>query len=254
MPGSAESSFGRGGRKNLLKDEIIIYVGSFGSGKTEIAINHSLKELQNKNKAVIVDLDIVNPYFRSREIREDLKELGIKIIAPPGKFAMADIPLISPEIKGVIQDSGRILILDVGGDDVGARSLASFYPVLKDTNYQMNLVINPYRPFTKNYEEIKKMLQEIEVSSRLKVNGLVSNPNLGLETNIDLIIKGHKIVEEVSEKLNLPLNFLVIEQTIFQKIKDYPVIKDNFPCKIFLIKRFMELPWDKTTDHDQSFI
>jgi len=194
-----------------LKDEIIIYVGSFGSGKTEIAINHSLKELQNKNKAVIVDLDIVNPYFRSREIREDLKELGI---APPGKFAMADIPLISPEIKGVIQDSGRILILDVGGDDVGARSLASFYPVLKDTNYQMNLVINPYRPFTKNYEEIKKMLQEIEVSSRLKVNG-------GLETNIDLIIKGHKIVEEVSEKLNLPLNFLVIEQTIFQKIKDY---------------------------------
>jgi hypothetical protein len=248
MPGSAESSFGRGGGKNLLKDEIIIYVGSFGSGKTEIAINHSLKELQNKNKAVIVDLDIVNPYFRSREIREELKELGIKVIAPPGKFAMADIPLISPEIKGAIQDSGRILILDVGGDDIGARSLASFYPILKNTNYQMNLVINPYRPFTKNYEEIKKMLQEIEVSSRLKVNCLISNPNLGDKTDIDLVIKGHKITEEVSEKLSLPINFFVIEQTVFQKSKDYQQIKDNFSNNIFIIRRFMKLPWDEMTD------
>jgi cellulose biosynthesis protein BcsQ len=231
-----------------LSDEIIIYVGSFGSGKTEIAINHSLKELQNKNKAVIVDLDIVNPYFRSREIREELKELDIKVIAPPGKYAMADIPLISPEIKGAIQDSGRILILDVGGDDVGAKSLASFYPILKNTDYQMNLVINPYRPFTKNHEEIKKMLQEIEVSSRLKVNGLISNPNLGLETNVDLIIKGHKIVEEVSTKLSLPIKFLVIEQKIFQKSKDYPEFRDNYFNNIFIIKRFMELPWDKSTD------
>ncbi len=231
-----------------MSDEIIIYVGSFGSGKTEIAINHSLKELQNKNKAVIVDLDIVNPYFRSREIREELKELDIKVIAPPGKYAMADIPLISPEIKGAIQDSGRILILDVGGDDVGAKSLASFYPILKNTDYQMNLVINPYRPFTKNHEEIKKMLQEIEVSSRLKVNGLISNPNLGLETNVDLIIKGHKIVEEVSTKLSLPIKFLVIEQKIFQKSKDYPEFRDNYFNNIFIIKRFMELPWDKSTD------
>lgn len=231
-----------------MNDEIIIYVGSFGSGKTEIAINHSLKELQNKNRVIIVDLDIVNPYFRSREIREDLKELGIKVIAPLGKYAMADIPLISPEIKGVIQDSGRILILDVGGDDIGARSLASFYPILKDTNYQMNLVINPYRPFTKNCAEINRMLEEIEISSRLKVNGLVSNPNLGDKTDMDLLIKGHKIVEEVAEKLSLPIKFLVIEQTIFQRLKDYPKIKNNSSSNIFIVKRFMKLPWDKKAD------
>jgi hypothetical protein len=112
----------------------------------------------------------------------------------------------------------------------------------------MNLVINPYRPFTKNHEEIKKMLQEIEVSSRLKVNGLISNPNLGLETNVDLIIKGHKIVEEVSTKLSLPIKFLVIEQKIFQKSKDYLEFRDNYFNNIFIIKRFMELPWDKSTD------
>ncbi|MFW6148688.1 MAG: cobalamin biosynthesis protein CobQ, partial [Atribacterota bacterium] len=111
-----------------MKGDIVIYTGSFGSGKTELAINQSIKAIQKKERVVIVDLDIVNPYFRSREMREKLKELGIKVIAPPGKFAMADIPLISPEIKGTMQDSCRLLLLDVGGDDVGAKSLASFYP------------------------------------------------------------------------------------------------------------------------------
>ena len=235
-----------------MNDEIIIYTGSFGSGKTEIAINHSLKIAEKNNQAVIVDLDIVNPYFRSREMKEELKKQGIKVIAPPGKLSMADIPLISPEIKGVMQNSNKMLILDVGGDDVGARSLASFNPVLKDLNYQMNLVINPYRPFTRTYEEIKTMLKEIELSSRLKVNGLISNPNLGLKTDLDLLIKGHEIVRETSAKLRLPIRFLVIEKTIFQKIKDSQVIKDKISNNIFLIKRFMELPWDKATD--QNFI
>jgi len=230
-----------------LNNEIIIYTGSFGSGKTEIAINHSLKEAKKNNQAVIVDLDIVNPYFRSREMREELKKHGIKVIAPPGIFAMADIPLISPEIKGVIQNTNRMLILDVGGDDVGARSLASFNTVLKNTNYQMNLVINPYRPFTRTFKEIKTMLREIELSSRLKVNGLVSNPYLGLKTDLDLLIKGHEIAREVSEKLSLPVRFLVIEKTIFRKIKDSQGSKSNILNNdIFIIKRFMELPWDKT--------
>ena len=230
-----------------MNNEIIIYTGSFGSGKTEIAINHSLKEAKKHNQAVIVDLDIVNPYFRSREMREELKKHGIKVITPPGKFAMADIPLISPEIKGVIQNTNRMLILDVGGDDVGARSLASFNTVLKNTNYQMNLVINPYRPFTRTFKEIKTMLREIELSSRLKVNGLVSNPNLGLKTDLDLLIKGHEIAREVSEKLSLPVRFLVIEKTIFRKIKDSQGSKSNILNNdIFIIKRFMELPWDKT--------
>jgi len=223
-----------------LKDELIIYVGSFGSGKTELAINQSIKTIKKKKKVVIVDLDIVNPYFRSREMREKLNELGIKIVAPPGKYAMADIPLISPEIKGVIQDSNRLLLLDVGGDDVGAKSLASFYPVLKDTGYQMNLVINPYRPFTKNSDEILVMLREIEISSRLKINGLISNPNLGSQTDLELITRGHKIVKDVSKKINLPVKYLAIEQTIVEKID-----KHQFEEPIFVLQRYMKLPWDE---------
>jgi len=223
-----------------LKDNIVIYTGSFGSGKTELAINQSIKTIKKKEKVVIVDLDIVNPYFRSREMREKLNELGIKVVAPPGKFALADIPLISPEIKGTIQDSDRLLLLDVGGDDVGAKSLASFYPVLKDTGYQMNLVINPYRPFTKNSDEILAMLREIEISSRLKINGLISNPNLGSQTNLELITRGHRIVKDVSKQINLPVKYLAIEQTIVEKI-----YKHQFEDPIFVLQRYMKLPWDE---------
>jgi len=203
-------------------------------------INQSIKALQLKEKVVVVDLDIVNPYFRLREKREKLKEIGIEVLAPPGKLAMTDLPLISPVIKGRIQDSDRILFIDVGGDEIGAKSLASFYPVLKDTGYQLNMVINPYRPFTKNSTEIEKMLRDIELSSRLEVNGLVSNPNLGDKTDLELIIKGHDIVRRVSKQLNLPIRYLTVEQSISQKISGY-----YFTENILVIQRYMRLPWDE---------
>jgi hypothetical protein len=223
-----------------LKEEIIIFTGSFGSGKTEIAINQSIEALKSKERVVIVDLDIVNPYFRSRDMREKLKDIGIDIIAPPGKFAMADLPLISPEIKGVIQDSNRKLLIDVGGDEIGAKSLASFYPVLKNSDYQMNMVINPYRPFTQNSTQIHKMLQDIELSSRLKINGLISNPNLEEQTNLEVITKGHNIVKEVSKYLDLPIRYLTIEKSIYQEIG-----KPNFTEDTIIIRRYMNLPWDE---------
>lgn len=246
MSGNYEGSLRKGGGKNLLKDEIVIYTGSFGSGKTEISINHSIKAIENGGNVVIVDLDIVNPYFRSREMRDNLKDLGINVIAPPGKYAMADIPLISPEIKGIIQDINRLLIIDVGGDDVGAKSLATFYPVLKESGYEMNMVVNPFRPFTNNVSQIQAMLQEIEVASRLKVNGLISNPNLGSETDLELIKKGHKIVKQVSEKVKLPIKYLVVEKSFYKNIRKNKVndlINNNE--NIFPIHRYMQLPWDK---------
>ena len=226
----------------LLKEEIIIFTGSFGSGKTEIAINQAIEALKRQENVIMVDLDIVNPYFRSRDMREKLKDIGIKVIAPPGKFAIADLPIISPEIKGTIQGSNRKLIIDLGGDDVGARSIASFYPVLKNVGYQMYMVINPYRPFTQNSEEIERMLQEIELSSRLKINSLISNPNLGVQTDLDIIVKGHNIVEEASKKLCLPIKYLTIEKSIYQKIGEY-----DFTVKTMLINRYMSLPWDESS-------
>lgn len=223
-----------------MKDLIIIYTGSCGSGKTELAINQSLKLFHKAQEVFIVDLDIINPYFRSREKREELGKIGIKVIAPPGKFAMADLPIIPPEIKGLMQKSNRVLIVDVGGDETGARSLAGFYPVLKDVEYQMNVIINPFRPFTKNNKDIQVMIRGIELSSRLKVNGLISNPNLGSDTDLSMIINGHRIVKKVSEEIHLPIRYLAIESSIYHTIGNY-----QFAEPIFVIKRYMKLPWDK---------
>jgi len=202
-----------------------------------------IKKENKKRKIIIVDLDIVNPYFRSREKKEELEKLGIKVIAPPGKFAMADLPLISPEIKGTLEDSQRVLLLDVGGDDVGARSLSGFYQVLRGINHQLNMVINPYRPYTKNCNEMKNMLRSIETSSRLKINGLISNPNLASQTTALLIIKGHNIVKEFSKQVNIPIRYLMFDKKFYKEIANMQLKEKLYP-----IKRYMLLPWDDADD------
>ena len=222
-----------------MNKRIKIFVGGFGSGKTEIAINYSIYYKKNHNQVAIVDLDIVNPYFRTREAKDTLNLKGIKVISPEGEMAYADLPLISPEIKGLIQNSDYHLILDVGGDDVGTVVLGNFKSFIKELDYEMLLVVNSYRPFTKSVHQIKQIAQEIENTSRLKINGIVSNPNLSSQTDEETIKKGHILIKQAAQKLNLPIKFICIDERFSQKIK-----QENFEESIFYIKRFMHLPWN----------
>jgi len=186
-----------------------------------------------------VDLDIVNPYFRTREARNTLNLKGVKVVAPEGKLTYADLPLISPEIKGLIQNSSYYLILDVGGDDVGSVVLGNFNYFIKNLDYEMLLVVNSYRPFTRNIFQIEKMIQEIENRSRLKVSGIVSNPNLSIQTNEEIIKQGHIVIKEAAQKLKIPIKFICINKQFFQKFKT-----EDFKVPVFYINRFMKLPWD----------
>jgi len=222
-----------------LNKRIKIFVGGFGSGKTEIAINYSIYYKKNHIQVAIVDLDIVNPYFRTREAKNALNLKGIKMISPEGEMAYADLPLISPEIKGLIQNSDYHLILDVGGDDVGTVVLGNFKSFIKDLDYEMLLVVNSYRPFTQSVPQIMQMAQEIENSSRLKISGMVSNPNLSGQTDEKIIKQGHILIKQPSQKLNLPIKFICIDERFSQKIQ-----QKNFQESIFYIKRFMRLPWN----------
>ncbi|MCK4309564.1 MAG: hypothetical protein KAW42_06285 [Candidatus Atribacteria bacterium] len=224
---------------NILSKRIKIFVGSFGSGKTEIAINYSIYCRKNHSQVAIVDLDIVNPYFRTREVKDALSLKGVKVIAPEGKLAYADLPLISPEIKGLIQDSDYHLILDVGGDDVGTVVLGNFKSFIEDLDYEMLLVVNSYRPFTQDIPQIEQMAQEIKNSSRLKISGIVSNPNLLTETDEEIIKQGHILIRQAAQKLKLPIKFVCIDERFSQKIK-----QENFEEPIFYMKRFMSLPWN----------
>ncbi len=222
-----------------MNKRIKIFVGGFGSGKTEIAINYSIYYSKSHTQIAIVDLDIVNPYFRTREAKDALNLMGVKVVAPEGKLTYADLPLISPEIKGLIQNSDYHLILDVGGDDVGTVVLGNFKPFIEGSEYEMLLVVNPYRPFTKSVPQIQQMAQEIENSSRLKISGIVSNPNLSGQTDEKIIKKGHILTKQAAQKLNLPIKFICIDERFSQKIK-----QENFEESIFYIKRFVHLPWN----------
>jgi len=222
-----------------LNKRIKIFAGSFGSGKTEIAINYSIYCRKSHAKVAIVDLDIVNPYFRTREAKDALNVEGIKVIAPEGNLFYAELPLISPEIKGLIQNPDYHLILDVGGDDVGSVVLGNFRNFIKDLDYEMLLVVNSYRPFTQSVPQIEQMSQEIENRSRLKISGIVSNPNLSSQTDEKIIKQGHTLIRKASQKLNLPVRFICIDERFSQKIE-----QENFVEPIFYIKRFMHLPWE----------
>jgi len=222
-----------------LNKHIKIFVGGFGSGKTEIAINYSIYCRKSYTKVAIVDLDIVNPYFRTREAKDTLSLKGIKVISPEGEMAYADLPLISPEIKGLIQNPDYHLILDVGGDDIGTVVLGNFKSFIENLDYEMLLVVNSYRPFTQSVTQIEQMVQEIENSSRLKISEIVSNPNLSGQTDEKIIKQGHTLIKQASQELNLPIKFICIDKRFSQKIK-----KENFEESIFFIKRFMHLPWN----------
>ena len=214
-------------------------MGAFGSGKTEIAINYSIYCRKSYTKVAIVDLDVVNPYFRTLEAKDALNLKGVKVISPEGKMAYADLPLISPEIKGLIQNSNYHLILDVGGDDVGSVVLGNFKNVIQNYDYQMLLVVNSYRPFSQSVHQIEQMAQEIENRSRLKISGIVSNPNLSSQTDEETIEKGHIVIKQAAQKLEVPIEFICVDERFSKKIR-----KENFVEPIFYIKRFMHLPWD----------
>ena len=222
-----------------MNKHIKIFVGGFGSGKTEIAINYSIYCRKSYTKVAIVDLDIVNPYFRTREVRDALNLKGVEVVAPEGKLTYSDVPLISPEIKGLIQNPDYCLILDVGGDDVGSVILGNFRNFIQDFGYEMLLVVNSYRPFTKGVNQIKQMAQEIENTSRLKISGIVSNPNLSGQTDEKIIKQGHTLIKQASQELNLPIKFICVDKRFSKKIR-----KENFVEPIFYVKRFMRLPWE----------
>ncbi len=183
---------------------VVVLTGGFGSGKSEIAINLAL-DLAARKQTALVDLDIANPYFRSREARHFLAEQGIKPVVPREEWLDADLPILSPGVRSLLLDSAWTVVLDVGGDEIGAIALGGFQAVFQAIEHQMLMVVNPFRPFTRDVESIEFMCREIERASRLKMQGLISNPNLGQVTQLEHVLSGHQIVAQAARKLDLPV-------------------------------------------------
>lgn len=195
---------------NILP-RVTAIVGSFGSGKSELSINLALHLARIRpGRVALVDLDLVNAYFRTREVREFLQNRGIKPVVPPGELLYADLPVYGPGINALVMDPEWCVILDVGGDDMGATALGVLAGELKEAEALVVMVVNPYRPFTRTVEEIAEMRAGIERASGLKVNALISNPNLGRDTTVEVCLNGHRVVRSAAGYMNLPVIGLVV--------------------------------------------
>lgn len=222
-----------------MKYDLIIVIGAYGSGKSEYAINLS-RSYQVKNPPVsLVDLDVVNPYFRSREMRDTFTGQGIEVIAPEGEYRHADLPMLSPRIMGALEDTGRNVILDVGGDPAGCRTLARFIPVIQKRGYQMQLVVNTRRPFTSNFQEIEQMLDMLQRASGLLVTELICNTNLMEQTTLELIREGIEIIGQVAAKHQLRFTRYLVLDSMAERIPDEMGGKRKVVLEYFLRK-----PWE----------
>lgn len=175
----------------LPEERVVLIVGNYGSGKTEVAVNLAIR-LSGRQRVAIADLDIVNPYFRCREARVEMERYGIRVINPEGEYHSADLPIILPEVRGVVLDGEGTLICDVGGDDVGARVLSSLADVFADRPCTMLQILNAKRPFTETVDGCLK-IGEIEAASRLRITGLVSNTHLLEETDVPTVLEGLRL-------------------------------------------------------------
>ncbi len=219
---------------------VVVVVGNYGSGKTETAVNLALNRKESGLDVCIADLDLVNPYFRTREARTMLMKSGIEVILPDEKYMNADLPILSPAVAGMIKSSSDIAILDAGGDDVGVMVIAALQDALRERNIAMIQVINPFRPFTENVKGCIKVKEEIEASSKLKVTGVVSNANLIDETTPETIYKGYELIRELSKETGLKVEFVTADIDILPKLD-----LDVFNCPVLPIKRYLVPPWKR---------
>ena len=190
-----------------------VICGPYGSGKTEFAINYalSIKASAPSSPIAVVDLDIVNPYFRSRDVATSLSEQGLEVVSTGAGLEQADLPALSPRIYAFLQDTTYRVVFDVGGDPVGARALGRFNNYFLNEDYDLLLVVNPYRPDAGSLAALTGLVAGIETTSRLRVSALVSNINLGPETTIDLWRDGLELVQQLSKELAIPIKYHAVE-------------------------------------------
>ena len=224
----------------FAKDTIVI-CGGYGSGKSEISVNLASMFARTDSRPVLIaDLDIINPYFRSREAVRELEAIGVRSLLPPGDQVYADLPIVIPQIKGAIEDHEGKLVLDVGGDDQGARVLSSLSDAFSPHNHELLLVLNGNRPFTADVAGARKIMNEIEAASRLRFTGIIANTHLIEHTTVEIVMDGLALAQDVSKATGLPVVFVSATRDVAEKLDlrriDIPVL----PLDRSLLK-----PWEK---------
>ena len=216
-------------------NRITVVAGHFGSGKTEFALNYALHLRKESGNVTIVDMDTVNPYFRTKDAEQRLEEAGVRVISPQFANTNVDILSVPPEILSVFEDSSCTAVFDVGGDDEGAIVLGVYEKLIQETGYEMFFIMNPKRPFTETPEQALEMMTAIEQASKLKFTGIVNTANLMEETTPELVAEGEKIVRKTAEQAKLPL---VCTAATAENLAFISEPEQGFPIELFLKKPF----------------
>ncbi len=204
----------------MAKKRISVFSGHYGSGKTNVAVNYAVM-LKKEGKAVsIYDLDIVNPYFRTVDALDRLKREGVGLIVSPYAETNVDIPAMNSASYKMIDDKSEFAVVDLGGDDRGALAMGRFSDGIKEENdYEMFLVVNVFRPETRDLQGIKEIKEEIELVSKIPFTAIVNNSNVGVETTEQDVFYGIEKVREFSLALGLPVVYNCVRADLLEKIK-----------------------------------
>ncbi len=221
---------------------ITLFAGHYGSGKTNLAVNYALMLKESFDKVSIADLDIVNPYFRTKDSEKFLEERGIHLISSEYANSNVDVPALPAEAYSIIDDLSVRAVIDVGGDDRGALALGRYAPsILNQNDYEMLFVINKFRPLTPNCASTVAVMREIETAGGMKFTGIINNSNLGDETSAEDVLSSLDYANEISEFTGLPVKMTGVKEDLYNILKDK--IDNCFPIKLYV-----KQSWAKTEE------
>lgn len=219
-------------------ERITIFIGNFGSGKTELAINTALRLRREGKRARMVDVDIINPYFKSSFRRAVLEDAGVQVIGPN------DMGTLPPEIASVFDDRGTYAVMDVGGDPAGAAVLGRYKDQLDEASHELDVlyVVNARRPLSDTPSRVLSMMDAIEQRSRIKISALVNNTNLVSKTTADDLIAGQELLLKVARLRSLPIRFISGKPDVLEEFskKTGVFMGELFPIRIFMREEWMD--------------
>lgn len=199
---------------------VTLLAGHYGSGKTNIAVNLAMKQKREGFDVTVADLDIVNPYYRTKDSEEELKAAGIPLISSPFANSNVDLPALPQELYRIVDETDTHMVVDIGGDDRGAYALGRFAQKLKDENdYEMILVINKYRPLTADEKDAVAIMKEIEEAGHLPFTAIVNNSNLGKETTAEDVLASVSYAEKMAKDTGLPLLLTTVREDLLPELE-----------------------------------